>query len=115
MAEGIEALEQAVALEPRWSLPLYNLGFAYTKQGRYREAETAYREAARLNDEDPKAYTGLGFLFLKEHRYEEALSAAEAALRRDPAYIEAQYVKAQALKALGGTNATQCPPGLMKC
>lgn len=115
MAEGVAALERAVALEPRWSLPLYNLGFAYTKQGRNREAEGLYRAAANLNAEDPKPHTGLGFLFLSEQRYEDALSAAEEALRRDLSYVEAQYVKAEALKALGGSGAPPCPPGILRC
>jgi len=114
-AEGVEAFERAVALEPRWSLPRYNLGFAYAKQGRHREAEAAYHDAARLNDEDPKPYTGLAFLYLKELRYDDALSAAEAALKRDPSYAEAQFVKDQALRALGGPRSTSCPPGIIRC
>jgi tetratricopeptide (TPR) repeat protein len=101
MAEGIESLERAAALDPEWSLPLYNLGFAYRRQRRYPEAESAYREAARRNDVDPKAHTGLGFLYLHEGRYDQALEAAETALRREPNYIEALYVKARALQALG--------------
>jgi Tfp pilus assembly protein PilF len=101
MAEGIESLERASALDPEWSLPLYNLGFAYSRQGRYAEAERVYREAARRNEADPKAYTGLGFLYLQEGRYDQALEAAETALRREPDSIEALYVKAQALRALG--------------
>jgi len=114
IAEGIEALERAVGINPRWSLLHYNLGFAYARQGRDREAEASYRQALRLNAEDPKAYTGLGFLFLKQKRYAEALASAEAALERDPQYGEALFVRARALEALGQTDKT-CLPGFLKC
>ncbi|HYL80016.1 MAG TPA: tetratricopeptide repeat protein, partial [Candidatus Acidoferrum sp.] len=101
LAEGIEALERAVRLDPGWSLLHYNLGFAYSKQGRDQEAEASYRQALSLNDEDPRAYTGLGYLYLKEQRFQEALTAAETALKRNEEHLEAHYVRARALQALG--------------
>jgi Flp pilus assembly protein TadD len=101
VTEGTEALERAARLDPQWSLLQYNLGFAYARQGRDQEAEEAYRHALRLNDEDPKAYTGLGYLYIKTHRYSDALASADAALLRDPSYIEALYIRARSLQALG--------------
>mgnify|MGYP001569028008 CR=1 FL=1 len=114
MAEGIEVLERAANIDPRWSLLHYNLGFAYARQGWDREAEVSYRQALSLNDEDPKAYTGLGFLFLKQGRYAEALASAEAALKRDPQYREALFVRARALEALP-PHPPGCMPGFVKC
>jgi len=114
IAEGIEALERAVNIDPKWSLLHYNLGFAYAKQGRDREAEAAYRQALSLNTEDPRAYTGLGFLFLKQRRYAEALASAEAGLERDPQYREALFVRARALEALP-PHPPGCLPGFVKC
>lgn len=101
LTEGTRAFERAVALDPGWSLLHYNLAFAYARQGLNRNAEAHYRQALRLNREDPKAYTGLGYLFLNEKRYEDALAAADEALKQSQDYVEAHFVRARALRAIG--------------
>jgi tetratricopeptide (TPR) repeat protein len=51
------------------------------KPPRYKEAERAYRLAAKLSPKDPRPYVGLGNIFYDQGKYYEAAEAYKEALR----------------------------------
>lgn len=77
-----------------------NRGNALYNQGRYAEAEDAYREATRLNPYSARAHYWLGFSLYKQGRYAEAgevfRRTAQLDIDVNPYYADAYY-------ALGGT------------
>jgi tetratricopeptide (TPR) repeat protein len=99
--EAVERFQRAVDLSPQWSLPWYNLGLAYAKQGRFKETEAALQRALSLNREDPDIYSSLSRLLLEQKRFAEALRAAEAAIKRRPGFVWAHFNRAWALEGLG--------------
>lgn len=92
-------LRQAALLSPKSALPLSFLGHALMAQRKYREAEEVFREALRLDDENPalglkrrrEAVDGLGLALA----FQEDLAGAEAhyrkALAEDGAYAPYAY------------------------
>jgi len=77
------------------------LGHALKLQGRWNEAEQAFRAAVRLDGMDPFARTGLGELYLSQSLPEEAMREYAMALSRAPASIPAMVGMGHALAALG--------------
>jgi Flp pilus assembly protein TadD len=63
-----------------------NLGTVFVKRRRYREAETAYREAIRLDPGLAMAHNNLGVVLKVLKRKREADAAFGEAARLDPAY-----------------------------
>jgi Flp pilus assembly protein TadD len=53
--DALTALEQAAQLEPNNLETRLNLGYAYAKQKRYREAIAEMQKAVRLNANDEQA------------------------------------------------------------
>ena len=71
-------LEQSLALRSRagfdQSAPLYNLGWLFTRQGRWQEAETCFRKALNASGESDQAvYRGsIGSLYEFQEKYAQA-------------------------------------------
>ncbi len=63
-----------------------NLGITLSEQGRYPEAETAYRQVLRLDPTDAVAHNNLGNALLYQQRYPEAEASYRIAIRLDPNY-----------------------------
>ncbi len=61
---AIPALEQAIAISPRWNYPRMTMAFIRFEQRRYQEAEQIFREAIRIDEEDGSAHHGLAQLQL---------------------------------------------------
>lgn len=93
------ALETAVLLGSKREYVHYNLGFAYARQGRWQEAEVAFKSALELSRAlEPRI--GLSFVLYKQDRYEEALKATEEAVHLQPDSWEARFHQTQPLDAL---------------
>jgi Tfp pilus assembly protein PilF len=70
--------------EPGNYLAWFNLGFAYEKMGRHREAIEAWREAVRLKPDNAIAWFNLGVVYGNLGRHREAIDARREALRLKP-------------------------------
>lgn len=76
---------QAQALAPaRWEGPAA-VGLALQGAGQWPEAESAFREASRLDEGAAMARSNLGLLLQQRGAYEEAEAEFEAAIAADPA------------------------------
>ena len=67
-ADTIDALKQAIRIDPDYAKAYYNLGTAYNKSGKYEESIEAYKQAIRINPDDKDAHynLGLGYLILND-------------------------------------------------
>src|SRR5206468_12559579 len=63
---------------------LCDLAHTWARHGRYREAENAYREAARLDPGRLKAYLGLGLVLRRQRRSAEAEAIFRQAILLSP-------------------------------
>jgi TolB-like protein/thioredoxin-like negative regulator of GroEL len=69
--EAIRAAERALAMNPKFALAYFWLGRVYTYEGRYTEAEAAFRNIGALRKWTP-AMAALGFLYGRAGRRSEA-------------------------------------------
>ena len=79
--EQVEALEQAVALEPGFAAAYGNLAAAYLQQGEYDAAEEAARQAIAHDPESPHGYRLLGAVYAAQGRLEQSREAHQTARR----------------------------------
>ncbi len=92
---------RAVAVNPRMTTALVNLGGLYMEQKEYDKAEPLLERAIRTAPEKPQAYANLGHLHREMDQFEEALAFYREAVRRDPSLSHAWYAIA-ALEAQAG-------------
>src|SRR6266581_1534118 len=88
-AEAVEASKKAVGIRPS-AESYFNLGLAnyYVKQ--YRESETAYRQAIRLDPYNAAdAYYALGLTYGDWGQFDEEIQAYKQAVRLKPDYARA--------------------------
>lgn len=71
--------------EPRGAAAQFNLGVALVQQGRYREAEAAFRQTIRLDPASAESHAFLADILRDTGRYEEAEVAYRTVIRLDPA------------------------------
>jgi tetratricopeptide (TPR) repeat protein len=89
---GKKHMEAAIDLHPELSKPYFLLGDVYFEEGfrkknndHYLSAETNYRKALSIFQEDPYAWFSLGHVLKNMSRYEEALGAFQKTLSYMPA------------------------------
>ncbi len=82
--EGIDLLEQVVAVEPELTVAHINLGIAHARNGDLDGAESSIRTAISLNPKHPVAHNELGIVYRKMGRFEKARSSYENALDAYP-------------------------------
>jgi tetratricopeptide (TPR) repeat protein len=58
--EAVEALQQAIRINPNYAEARNNLGWAYVNLGRFRDAVQTLQQAIRLKSDYAEAYTNLG-------------------------------------------------------
>ena len=75
-AEAIADLQVLVAAQPdRSSAYWFNLAYLLEEDGRYLEAEAAFRRSLALDEKADRAWYGLGLVLIRLQRYEEAVVA----------------------------------------
>lgn len=82
---------------------MYNLGNAYYKQGKYKEAAGQFEVLATRSvgrDTLQKVYHNLGNSFLKQKEYQKSIDAYKKALKIDPKDEDTRYNLAYAQKML---------------
>jgi serine/threonine-protein kinase len=99
VAEGLALFERLTGERPDNPWLRFQQGNALYNQSRYKEAETAYRAATRLNPEYHQAHNNLGSALINQGRYKEAETAYRTALRLKPDLPEAHNGLGSALNA----------------
>ncbi len=90
-SSSAEQLEKATKLSPDFAPAYNNLGYAYSRLGKYDEAEMAFKTYAELVPDEPNPHDSLGELLMKIGEFDESIAAYKQALARDPAFY-ASYV-----------------------
>lgn len=83
---AIKELEQLSGSNPEYAGPVLNLGIAYTKSGKFPEAEQAFKMAIARKPDSAAAYNQLGILYRKQGRFTDAVNSYERALEIQPDY-----------------------------
>ena len=86
---AIEQFTYATQVAPSSAMAFKGLGNAYTVNANPEGAETAYREAVRLQPEDIEVWLNLSELSLRGQAYDKAISDAQQVLRQEPLNMDA--------------------------
>ncbi len=78
-----------------------NLGVAYDKLGRYRDAVEAYKQTIKIKPDYARAHNNLGVTYYKLGRYQDAVESYRQATRIKPDYAEAHDNLGKAYGSLG--------------
>jgi tetratricopeptide (TPR) repeat protein len=89
--EAVAEYEQAIAINPAFSQPYNQMGYAYRFLGRYDRAEQAFKKYIELIPDDPNPYDSYAELLMKMGRFDESIKSYEKALSVDPHFV-ASYV-----------------------
>jgi tetratricopeptide (TPR) repeat protein len=100
---AVEALTQAVALNPNEPYFRKELALAHASEGRVDEAFFEMIAALLIAPGDATTHAAIGQLFLDAGRDDEAVRALTRALELNPDAFEARYGLATALTRLGNT------------
>jgi tetratricopeptide (TPR) repeat protein len=74
--------------------PLYvELGNAYLKLGRYELAETAFKDALKIDSNIVSAHYGLSGVYLRQNKIEEGLFELKKVVELGPESEEAKYAR----------------------
>jgi tetratricopeptide (TPR) repeat protein len=99
--DAIEAIKQAIRIEPDLAEAHYDLGVAYGKLGRWQDAVEAYKQAIRIKPNYAEAHNNLGNVYPRLGRYQDAIEAYKQAIRIKPDLAEAHYNLGVAYGKLG--------------
>ena len=89
--KAVEAYEQAIQLNPKYTEALVNLGGVYNDTGDYDKAKAYLEEALALNPEDCRARSNLGNVYYSMGRYPDAMFEYERAVETDPKCYSSLY------------------------
>ncbi|HVI70804.1 MAG TPA: tetratricopeptide repeat protein, partial [Pyrinomonadaceae bacterium] len=101
---AIELYLQSIKLEPGSSEVHLNLGHAYLKLQKDREAVKAFKESVKLNPNVAETYYGLGFSNFRLGRYRDAAEAFKKATVLAPRMAKAHFGLSLAYQELGNTS-----------
>jgi tetratricopeptide (TPR) repeat protein len=88
---AIKYFKQATAVNPSFSPPYNQLGYAYRFLESYTEAENTFKKYVELIPDDPNPYDSYAELLMKVGRFDESISMYQKALAIDPNFV-ASYV-----------------------
>lgn len=104
-SEKVERCLERVQENPDSAAAHYNLGLAYTRQGKMDSAASAYEKALELDPQLTMAWVNLGGARMLKWDFQGALEANEKALDIDESLLLAHFNKGQALLYLGEAEA----------
>ena len=88
-SKSIEALKQAIRINPDDAEAHYNLGNIYYKSSMYEEAIDEFKQAIRIDPDLVEAPYDLGYVYADLGMYKEAIEAFRQAIRINPDFSEA--------------------------
>jgi tetratricopeptide (TPR) repeat protein len=89
--QAIAAYEKAIAINPAFSQPYNQMGYAYRFSGRNEDAEKAFKKYIELIPDDPNPYDSYAELLMKLGRFEESIRSYEKALSVNSHFV-ASYI-----------------------
>lgn len=104
LEQGLQALEQALAIDPESVEARANLAFALSRLGRLEEAEREYREVLRRDPDLIQSLTGLGQVLVRQGRAEEGEAQLRAALAVEPSSWLARLTLGSVLEGRGALD-----------
>lgn len=89
--QAIARYKKATEVAPDYS-PAYNiLGYSYRQQGKYGEAEKAFKRYIELIPADPNPYDSYAELLLKMGRFEDSINQYRQALAKDEHFVPSHF------------------------
>lgn len=101
---AIESYLQSIKLEPGSAEVHLNLGHAYLKLEKDREAVKAFKESVKLNPDVAETHYGLGYSNFRLGRFREAADAFKKAVALEPKMAKAHFGLSVAYQELGNTS-----------
>src|SRR5262249_39853039 len=100
-ARGEAELRRATELNPRQSLPRFQLADYMSIRGRHEEAIAEFRRAFELDPVSPVRRPMFGFILHRARRYDESIEQCRKALDIDPTYGNGLWFLALSLEQRG--------------
>ena len=88
---AIKHFVKATTVNPSFSAPYNQLGYAYRFVDKFTEAEKAFKTYTQLIPSDPNPYDSYAELLMKMGRFDESIAMYQKALSLDPNFV-ASYV-----------------------
>ena len=88
---AVKEFVKATAINPSFSQPYNQLGYAYRFLDKLDDAEAAFKKYVQLIPDDPNPHDSYAELLMKRGRFAESIKAYEKALSLDPNFV-ASYV-----------------------
>jgi tetratricopeptide (TPR) repeat protein len=85
-----ELLRKAVGADPKYALPLIDLGALFIQQKKYAEAEKALRQAVEVDSKSTHALLNLGIALNRQDKFADAIPVLREALRLAPGLTAAR-------------------------
>jgi pentatricopeptide repeat protein len=99
--EAITELEAEITIDPGYAASYYTLADAYTRVGRYDDAERLLQRSIWLDSSASGPYVLMAKVLLRKHESVLAVRSAQQALRMDPNNSMAHYLLGQAYRDMG--------------
>ena len=100
-AGNLEDAKQKVSWQPNDPNAHFNLGVAYFKNSKFKEAIASYKKAIQLNLNDAGVFNNLGAAYIEQGDYKQAIVSLKGAIKIDPSYASAHQNIAIAYEKLG--------------
>ncbi|MDP7530968.1 MAG: tetratricopeptide repeat protein, partial [Candidatus Scalindua sp.] len=100
-AGEIEDAKEEVRKNPDDASAHYNLGGAYIKSGKWKEAIESYKQVLRIDPDHADAHFYLGCIYDELGKYQEAIESFKQAIRIDPVEAVAHFNLGYAYGELG--------------
>jgi len=103
--DSVDVLAQALKSEPQNAVAQFHLGVAYSILGNLAQAETAWREAARLRPNMPAAQQALAGVAIRKGDHDLLMQTAESLIAAEPKSPGGYIFRAAAVLGRGGNPA----------
>jgi tetratricopeptide (TPR) repeat protein len=84
---AVKEFVRATAIDPSFSQPYNQLGYAYRFLDKLDDAEAAFKKYVQLIPDDPNPHDSYAELLMKRGRFAESIAAYEKALSLDPNFV----------------------------
>ena len=104
--EAILYHKKAIAMNPGY-LNYYNLGIAYGKLGRMKQAIEAFKNCVHLKPDFAEGFFNLGVAYFQLSQWKDAIENLQSAVQINPAHAKAHYALALSYRAIGSLEAAK--------
>lgn len=101
--KAMESFRELLRREPDSDIAVNGLGVAYEGLGEEKRALAEYRRAAKMNPAEPAYHTNEAEILWRAGRFKEAVTSCNRALKANPKYRRAYWIRAKAYEGQGQT------------